>query len=589
MDEQAQTLLNQEATILVPQIEPVVPEYGGFRLMNTGAIAGRNQTTIVPQAGQDYQPGVKARLFFPRQHWTDGQEMFLHYDITFQISAPQAERTWRWKRVTFTGAVLTGTAGSINLTEKYVDAASVRLIACTSSEAADEVPGRITQLLKIDGVVKGGFGVASTQSITDALKYSQAIAPAGTLASLTVEFKYFEPAHFHTLIQNGQSSVFSTVRVLESGNEAERIDLYGLLQRWQSQYTFEPQWTYDNGILQGYYKDKISGSGFNITSSSGRSVKVKYCVPLWNSAYFKQRYIPNTMMQEWQLELTLDTYANSAYHNAKNFVSGEAATTWQMTGLELVTDLLEPKPWYQMAVFQKRTEGNLFLMMNSVTQHSRNINGSKATIILTDKFESIQKVMWGLRLSSDLDTLTADSGIARSIIDPANNVALRDYQYRLGTMTYPNQPIQHIGGLNLAVTDGLQDANKFIDLDFHSYEMSLASVQKFRVDNPGYIGQPKTCLITPERFYGFTINDFGMPQPYDSDSVLQEPEACIIYTSFEKDKGFVSGANTQASNIDLQIEMRFTNSVQSTVTGEFFLFFNQAIRVLESGSTEIFK
>lgn len=586
--DQAQELMAGERPILVPEITSDIPAYGGFNLMQSGAIMGRTLTTISPQAGQNYKPGEKVRLFFPRQHWTDMQYTFLRYDVTFTIDTPVAQRFKRWVRLVIAANPLAGTA-TFSLGERHVDASSVRIVSLTSTEAAD-VANNGSGVVRIGGVIQDGWGDSTNQNITDAIQFVQVAAPAGTLSEIVVEFMVHEPNNYHTLIQSGISSIVSTLRIMEAGIEIERIDYYGLLQRWLSLYTMEKEWHATNGILQGYFHDKMTGANINITGGSARTVKATYCVPLWPSAYWKQRYIPNPLMQEWQLELTLDTFANSAFHSpAGQSQTNAIATTWEITGMELAATLLEPKAWYQAMIFAKRQAGTLYMMMNTVKHHTRVPRGSNENIILTDKFESIEKIMWGIQLNSDENNLFADSGIARSILDPVNAVALREYRYKLGTYNYPDSFIKHINSLSMNIASTGPITTNTINLDFHSYQESLSTVQKFRVDNPGYTNAPKTLFLTPERYYGYSINGYGVPVPYDSDSVTQEPEACVIYTSFENDKGYVSGANTQASNVDIQVEMKFTNAIQQSTTAHFFLFYNQAIRVLESGSTTVYR
>ena len=584
MDNVALALQN-EPKIIVPQIEPTVPTYASFQLMNTGAMSGRNRTTVVPQAGQTYNPGDKVRLFFPRQYWTDLQQAFLHFDVTFNVGSQNPTLGWDWFSEEITGLALgTGESTTVALSKRYVDPASINIRSVTSSDAGDSAEN-----VFVGNFLKDCYGTASTQAITDGVGIS-ALDNAADITAVKLSYRYFTPPSAFTVLQNGASTIISTMRILEAGNEIERIDEYGLLQRWLSLYHFHLEWVQSDGNIQGYYEDKLSGWKLNVSVLGTRSVKVNYCVPLWACGYFKQRYVPNPLMQEWQLEMTLDNFANTVTTiPGGGSSSGQVATNWTITNMELVIDILEPKPWYQMMIFEKRQMGALFMMIDSVTHHSRNINGSNDTVILTDKMESISKILWGLRLSTDINSTSGDSGIARSILDSTNNVALKDYKYKLGAMTYPDQPISHIKSLNINVPDGFNVTGKSIEVDYHSYELSLSCARKFRMDHLNETTAQKTTFNNPNRFYGFTVNDKGMPVPWDDLSATNEPQACAIYTSFEKDKGYVSGANTEAANIDMQIQMNFTNSIQNSVTGEFFLFFNQAIKIMNNGSTQKYK
>jgi hypothetical protein len=67
-----------------------------------------------------------------------------------------------------------------------------------------------------------------------------------------------------------------------------------------------------------------------------------------------------------------------------------------------------------------------------------------------------------------------------------------------------------------------------------------------------------------------------------------EPEAFYFLTCFERDKGLLSGINTNRNQVDIQLYCEFTDSVDG-VQLLAFVRYDQVIQFDPNGSISIFK
>lgn len=472
-------------TEIVPQADFSIPKAQSI-------IAQRSHVKISPKYGGPFRPLDTIRLEIPSQNWLDSENTAVSFNVVIK-DGPN-------------GAVL----------PKYWNEQPVAHVQGATLGKLDSVPNNA---------------------------YNTAIANAniGTPTGGS-----------YGRVKNGVQSIFNRVKLLQGSNVIEDIQEYNSLWKILSVTSAPVEWRETTGeMLEGYgdmrsyeYKKKIRSRGSTIQtfapqvhtdSTNGHEYYCQLNLGLLQRA---GKYLPLKYTGQFTIELYLEEaaecLASSVDHTVgANRDQGPITPTLAYPNLTYVVDnvnlhchFIVPIEEYDKAMLAKIQEGGgIDIHYDTYSTHTRQIPynavPSKSTHSFQERAVSVRGGFAVMRNSANISDLKNDGGFS------ANNI--RDFQWKLGSMYSPSQPVEcRFGGAEAMVE--LQEAlGTWADIQ---------STGSIRSDN-------------------FCPDDTpGSVTKYDVTELLHETERpynFIMGLNLEKTLGQLSGFNTSSTNTDVEL------------------------------------
>lgn len=442
--------------------------------------------------------------------------------------------------------------------------------------------------------------------------------------------------------QNGALSYFQTMRLKQSSFMPEELNHADQLHRALANLFLDKEWMSIEGGSQGYFDCKVNATdlvGYRLISeATGTRIEPMY------KTYFQVRpfglgiwqpyYLPTSLAKSFYLELVANSMESATMRLGGSNVGTLAlpdgniavdvvkhnCTKFQLENLRLCVDTIRPYSFYTNAINIQWRNG--MLRLNTPTWHHHVLKpvGSTTTLVIQEKANSISHALIMLQHQKDESEHPRDSGIARSSSLPtstdgnvtsdgnpptASSAYLKSIQWRIGNFYYPQDKIDHIVELTPAKTIlSPTSAIQTIYADAATAEASyvktgltksaaskawtMLALEKWAADSPYWPAAQKPTCLNDNRWYGYNHNCDNEVTLYNNRSTVQEPEAFYFLTSFERDRGLLSGINTQRAQIDLQLNLNFNTSVADT-NCQCFVRYDQVLQFEVNGSVSFFK
>jgi hypothetical protein len=439
---------------------------------------------------------------------------------------------------------------------------------------------------------------------------------------------------FHCL-QNGAVSLIDTLRVRQSGFLPEEIQGSSELHRAMSELLLDNDWKDTDGNCQGYFSQKCKFStilNYNVTTANELVIVMNttltirpFCSGLW-----QPYYLPTTMAKSFFIELVFSqaqkslfkhcpvsegaplTYANDGTSFAP--FTQHTVGSWQINNMYLYVDTLRPFAFYAKAIEAQFMRGMLRLNMPTWKRHLLNPKGSASTLTIHENANSISHILLMFQ-NQNHDTLNilTDSGIGRSnsllrdtadtfdnFGNPSNGAvsrafdytaAVRRLQWKVGNFNYPQDYIEHI----------ISKQGNSLQKSAQSKVWCLQALEKYAADNAYWAAAQKPTSISDQRWYGYCADQHNRlslwnnraAHPLEIPALIPqtectEPEAFYFLTCFERDKGLLSGINTNRNQVDIQLYCEFTQPVDG-VQILAYVRYDQVVQFDPNGSISIFK
>lgn len=396
--------------------------------------------------------------------------------------------------------------------------------------------------------------------------------------------------------QNNIASIFRRVRVLYGSLVLEDIQDYNILQRLFTETLLAsgsgtcnsscyqgigPLSNQENSIATafagpfsaGYKYDRFNyhtlenstGTGIEAGNIAGRTAR-RYCIPLNTGVFQQKRLIPlKFMSSQLQIEFELAEAVD-----CQQWIIGTGgspaiptATQTEVGQPEIVAELLEFDSEFDQAVFQGLKQG---LAIPFQSWHMTSYNLAVGINFQVNIQESSRSVRYALACLTDdsnralnLDAHTFVSGwnttaasLTAAALNPVggyyqstNATLLESFQWRLGGVYYPSQPVPCFGG-TAAIGDGAAIDSNYADPPVEAY-MELMKV----FDN--------------QFVKRYSSGDFSA-YPYASvrDNTDTETGAFIMACDFMTDRGDVIGGINAEEQNDMMLLLKFVGTASGT-------------------------
>lgn len=498
-----------------------------------------------------------------------------------------------------------------------------------------------------DAYVKAGVNQVSIVGGNLTLTYEQILTadPAANskIAVLYTPLNNFDAGssnrgrfdNFFHCLQNGAVSLIDTLRVRQSGFLPEEIQGSSELHRAMGELLLDNDWKDTDGNCQGYYSQKSKfatilnykvNNNNTLTIVCNTTLTIRpFCSGLW-----QPYYLPTTMAKSFFIELVFGQaqkalFKHCAVSNGAPIAYTDAPTTyapfsrhtvgsWQINNMYLFVDTLRPFAFYAKAIEAQFMRGMLRLNMPTWKRHILTPKGSASTLTIHENANSISHILLMFQNQNhDNANILTDSGIGRSnslikiatdsfdnFGNPSNGgtprtfaetVGVKRLQWKVGNFNYPQDYIEHI------ISKGANSIQK----SAQSKVWCLQALEKYAADNAYWAAAQKPTSISDQRWYGYCADQHGnlslwnnrAGHPLEIPALIRqtestEPEAFYFLTCFERDKGLLSGINTNRNQVDIQLYCEFTDSVDG-VQLLAFVRYDQVIQFDPNGSISIFK
>lgn len=415
------------------------------------------------------------------------------------------------------------------------------------------------------------------------------------------------------VIQNSISSIFNLVALYQGSNNPERIDQYNLLSRVLTEFELNgmhqesigPSMGIGKNVIQRMYQSPRATS--TAANPAGLSFySVEYCLPLHFLGLWRLHYVPFKRMAQWFLELHLDRAENVLI--VDNQTNGFASGTYEITDINLIMDALEPKKWYEDIIDEMilAPGGSKFKFFFDTWRHNTvNPSGLRNEFKFTEKVQSIKELLVTQRHQYQINTFNRDSGATV----PAN---LHSYQFKIGSQVHPYEPIRVFDTMNTfqnLTPSGEPFQQVLTSLNMWRWDLLNTSGARMcpGVDYYKYYGFQKPIGVTGANIAYLTrgigpqegpdTNDGNAIKPLGTTATTvdtihnitktSDSPQFALYVNFEKDRGFLSGINTFADNIDISLRLNYNDQPDQVVV-DLFWCFNQVIQVYPNGDIGIF-
>lgn len=293
--------------------------------------------------------------------------------------------------------------------------------------------------------------------------------------------------------------------------------------------------------------------------------------------------------------------------------------SYELKNIEYHADMVNFSPEFDDSVALIIQESGLQIAYTTVTNHHNNIqlNAGSQTITIQDRATSLRAVFVVFRRAQNL---YGEAAYDSATLENFHKDGIRDYQFRVGTRTVPNQPVR-CSGLAIEAFERLHlcfnkipethfskgdDSMLYGSLnlrleDFSRQVVSKETENRLRLQHESYFDplagsrkdidkDLKNNLIHYEnltRFLDHYYNLEGDRFPF-SDPVINPKFRFIIAQSFNEHKNYKSGINTAATALPIELvlnieeaPMTYTQSTYNSNGSYRYDAFVMSDRILE--------
>lgn len=383
--------------------------------------------------------------------------------------------------------------------------------------------------------------------------------------------------------KNGIQSLFNRVRILQGSTVIADVQEYGKLNRLlrltsttpdhQKQIDFMNEGVYDPENWEQKKAARNFFSSANADSNEGHYFNVRI-----NTGFLEvDKYFPTKYTGQITFEIYMETNQNCLRSSRTGtFSTGDMPSipvaigaANALTNPTAVETLDYPDPSYQVDEVQAHVhfvipiqeydeemlssiEGQgLTIMYNTWSEHTRQINSTGKSVHSFQ--ERAVSVRGGLAVMENEHDL---GGVENEWQFSANNI--EEFQWKLGNTYVPAQPVLCKNGPSRALAE-LED---FLNI-------SGDPTASWLIGNQSFLDTPETKATA--NVIGRTGIDGTALKTWDQHSEMRYgntlPNHFIMALNLEKSPGQLSGFNTSATNVD--IELRTTLVAQNTLTGQY--------------------